>query len=152
MATRNATMAPEHVKALNVVEVLFHTANEQDRKVVDVWRIYLAHLNNHQYPKDTWQTRRAELLVELLYEMGIAVGYSFEKSHINAGTYYPGGYVETELDQLEIRKLFLEVLRGQRPLPMRAEVYATQPSPQPTPPPPKPPSAQLGKPQPNFHV
>jgi len=123
MATRNATLAPVHVEALNLVDVLFHKGTPQDRKVVDAWRLYLSHLNDHNYPKDSWAARRAELLVELLFEMGVALGYSFDKSQIKSGAYYPGGYSDAELDQLEARKLWLEVLRGRRQLPMRAEVY-----------------------------
>lgn len=83
------------------------------------------------YPKETWAARKAELLVELLFEMGVALGYSFDKSHIKSGTYYPGGYSDAEIDNLEARKLWLEVLRGTRPLPMRAEVYAPPPQTQP---------------------
>jgi hypothetical protein len=70
--------------------------------------------------------------------MGIAVGYSFDKSQIKAGAYYPGGYSDAEVDQLEARKLWLEVLRGQRPLPMRAEVFAA----------PQPAQLQQAQPQP----
>ena len=143
MATRNATLAPEHVKALNVVEVLFHTENKQDKKVLDAWRLYLAHLNDHQYPAESWPVRRAELLIDLLYEMGLALGYSFDKSHIKSGAYYPGGYFEAETEHTEARKLWLEVLRGQRQLPMRAEVFATQAPPAPSQ---NPPAPQLKKP------
>ena len=124
MATRNATLAPAHVEALNLVDVLFHGSTAQERRVVDAWRLYLSHLNDHQYPRESWGVRRAELLVELLFEMGVAIGYSFDRSHIKAGTYYPGGYSDAEIDHLETRKLWLEVLRGNRELPMRATVAA----------------------------
>ena len=122
MATRNANLAPAHVEALNLVDILFHGSSPQERRVVDAWRLYLSHLNDHQYPRESWGVRRGELLVELLLEMGVAIGYSFERSHIKAGTYYPGGYSDAEVDQLETRKLWLEILRGKRELPMRASV------------------------------
>jgi hypothetical protein len=105
MATRNATLAPAHVEALNLIDVLFHGSDAQNRKVIDAWRMYLSHLNDHLYPKETWAARRAELLVEFLYEMGVALGYSFDKSHIKSATYYPGGYSDAEIDNLEARKL-----------------------------------------------
>lgn len=118
MATRSATLAPQHIEALNLVEIEFFSIRKQDRKVVDAWKLYLAHLNDIHYPKNNWQARRADLLMELLYEMSIALDYGYDKAHIKSGTYYPSGYEDNEVDHLEMRKLLLEVLRGKRGLPV----------------------------------
>ena len=118
MSTRSATLAPAHIEALNLVDVLFHSKKPQDRKVVDSWKLYLAHMNDHSYPRESWGARKADLLHDLLYDMGSSLGYSFDRSHIKAGTYYPHGYEDAERDQYESRKLWLEVARGARTVPI----------------------------------
>lgn len=127
MATRSATLVASHIESLNLVEIEFHSSQRQDRRVIDCWKLYLAHLNDRNYPKDAWGARRADLLIDLLYEMSVSLGYSYDKSQIKSGTYYPHGYEDADSDNWETRKLWLEVLRGNRPLAMRAEVYPSHP-------------------------
>src|SRR6266700_3331657 len=69
MATRSATLTPHHIEALNLVEAEFYSGSSEDRKVIDSWKLYLAHLNDTNYPLDAWGARRSDLLVELLYDM-----------------------------------------------------------------------------------
>src|ERR1017187_3773651 len=54
MSTRNATLAVIHIEALNLVEVDFDAAKPKERGVLDCWRLYISHLNDHDYPKETW--------------------------------------------------------------------------------------------------
>lgn len=116
MATRSATLAPVHIEALNLVDVLFHNGTPQDRRVVDHWKMYLAHLQDRNYPQETWGARKSDLLLELLYEMGMALGYSFDRSHIKNGTYYPEGYANNEQDHIQTRKLWLAILKNEKSL------------------------------------
>jgi len=123
MATRRSILASTHIEALNLLELEFHSSNRNDKRVVDVWKIYLAHLCDTNYqPKEGWDQRRQELLIDLLYEMNLAIGYSFDKSSIKNGAYAPQGYVSFENENTETRKLWLEILRGSRELPMRAYI------------------------------
>src|SRR3990167_9389920 len=69
MATRSATLAPMHIEALNLVDLEFHSQKHQERRVLDAGRLYIDHLRDHLYPKEAWPARKAELLVDLLYEM-----------------------------------------------------------------------------------
>ena len=73
-------------------------------------------MNDHAYPRESWGARKTDLLHELLFDMGSSLGYSFDRSHIKAGTYYPNGYEDADRDQFESRKLWLEVARGKRPV------------------------------------
>lgn len=123
MATRSATLASPHVESLNAVDLEFHSKNIQDKRVLDACRLYMDHLRDHEYPKEMWGARRTELLVELLYEMSKALGYNFDKVQIKAGSYYPSGYEEFENDNLEIRKNWLNILKGNQQLHMKAEIF-----------------------------
>ena len=123
MATRRSNLAVTHIESLNLLELEFRSSNQQDKKVVDSWKMYLSHLCDPNYqPKDGWEQRRQDLLVDLLYEMNLAIGYSFEKSSIKTGAYAPQAYLDFESQNTETRLLWLEILRGSRELPMRASV------------------------------
>jgi Family of unknown function (DUF6680) len=125
MATRAATLAGAHIEALNLVELEFAGVNRKHDAVIDAWKMYKSHLYDTNYPQGVpWEVRRKELMVELLYTMSNALGYSFEKSQINTAAYYPGGYAMADLEQLETRQLWLKVLKGERELPMRARVFS----------------------------
>ena len=46
MTTRATRTAPDHVMALNAIELMFNGDSEKDRAVVNSWRIYFDHLCN----------------------------------------------------------------------------------------------------------
>jgi hypothetical protein len=117
MATRNATLAGTHIEALNLVELEFAGNSAQ---VVDAWKMYKSHLADQHYPTDQWETRRRELMVELLFVMSRSLGYAFEKAQINTAAYYPGLYQQADIEMLDTRRLWLEVLQGKRALPISA--------------------------------
>lgn len=123
MTTRRSILAVAHIESLNLLELEFHSSNQRDKKIVDSWKLYLAHLCDKEYqPKEGWEQKRQELLVDLLYDMSIAIGYSFDKSSIKTGAYSPQGHSDFENENTEARKLWLEILRGNRELPMKASV------------------------------
>ena len=51
MATRGTPLAPEHVAALNMIDIDFYRGNKREEKVIDSWKIYLSHLCDA--PKDS---------------------------------------------------------------------------------------------------
>ena len=121
MSTRSARLAPAHVEALNLVEILFHSQKPQDRRVCDQLRLYLAHLNDRQYPQGSWGARATDLLTDLLYEMGRSLGYSFDKSQIRNSAYYPAGYENIEMDQAETRRLLIKLLKNEIHLSVKSD-------------------------------
>jgi len=127
MATRSAPLAAMHIEALNLVELEFQAAPHPSTTVVAAGRLYMDHLKS-QYPKEMWDTRRVELLVDLLYEMSTALDYNFDKVQIKAGSYYPSAYGETENDNYNTRKLWLEILQGKRLLPIASVVAPSPPT------------------------
>lgn len=119
MSTRSANLVPSHIQALNMIDVEFDIKKPLEKEVVEAWKIYLDHLNDKNYPTATWDSRRVELLIDLLHKMGKSLNYDFDKSHIKNTSYYPRGYGETEDDQYIIRKSFVNLLKGETPLPIR---------------------------------
>ena len=64
MATRRLAISPEHVNALNLIEVEFH----KDKEVIKAWKDYLAHLNqvSDQMPNTQWIQIKDQKLAYLL--------------------------------------------------------------------------------------
>jgi len=118
MATRTANLSFQHVEALNLVETEFSSGNKEDNEVISAWKLYLSHLNDKNYPQESWGARRADLLVDLLHEMSLALGYGHDKAAIKAGSYYPQGYGSMEEEQQALRKGLLAVLYGGQPINM----------------------------------
>ncbi len=117
MGTRASTMAREHVQALNVVDVDFYGSDKKSRAGVDALKVYLDHLNTG--PADQASaTKQQELVVDLHKTMASQLGHQFDKTEIKRTSYTPSGYGDVELEQQEARKLSLELLRGERGLPV----------------------------------
>lgn len=118
MATRAYTISPPHVEALNRIDLEFSSNKKPDKKVVEVWRQYLDLLGNKSLSPEQWDLRRVDLLVELLYAMGQALDYDFDKTQIKNGTYSPVAHGRIEEEQQAVRTRVLEVLEGKRAIPM----------------------------------
>lgn len=124
MATRgsaNSTgrLSREHVQALNMIDIEFH-GDKRARPILEAWKAYLDHLLAPTPTTDAewtlWNTRRDDLMVDLLYTMSQRLGYSFDKTHIRRTTYAPQGYQDLDTDSFIMRKLLLDVLSGKRVL------------------------------------
>jgi hypothetical protein len=131
MATRAARVSPEHVQALNRIElqfgggrvfglILWQTAAE--RAVIEAWRIYYDKLSNKgEQTEDAikaWNERCGDLFIDLMYAMSKALGYSFDKVQLMRGAYYPVAHSEADLAQLSIRRNFAALLSGKQAINM----------------------------------
>lgn len=112
MSTRAEKLAPNHVEALNLIDIEFDARRPKEKKVVEAWKLYHSHLSDPNYPQETWAVRQTELLVELLYEMALYLGYEFDKAHIKRSAYFPRGHGEIEEEQHRLRKAILGAFAG----------------------------------------
>src|SRR5207249_5356387 len=108
-----------------MIDLEFSGKSKRDTQVRQRWKEYLDHLKNlGQDPEQQkeqlliWTQRKYELLANLLYEMGVAVGYPFDKVEIMRGIYAPIGHANWEFETHAVRRLLLEILAGHRALPM----------------------------------
>lgn len=133
MASRGRSLDPEHVKALNRIDIDFYGwkifgfryQSSSDKEVQNAWKIYLNHLS---IPIDlykvsveegkAWTEKSQNLFTELLYKIVKSLRYKFDKEYIQQSSYMPRIYGEIEQDNLAIRRAEIEVLSGRKPLSM----------------------------------
>lgn len=133
MATRATRLAPEHVQALNKIELEFRGRSTKEKAVRDAWRLYADKLNE-RFPDDdpvvmqTWASARDSLFTELVYTMSKCLGFDFDRVQIMRGAYYPRGHGELEERQRNILIRLERLLGGDGPsLPMRVTEIPTDP-------------------------
>lgn len=135
MATRAARVSPEHVQALNMIDLEFYgrtvfgvrLQNRKEKAVLESWRVYLDHLNQ-PFADDTlrmWSARGDELFSDLLYKMSLSLTYNFDQVQIKRGIYQPRAHGEQEYAQLAIRDNLAKILSGNQPLRVTLEARGT---------------------------
>ncbi|HXY13349.1 MAG TPA: DUF6680 family protein [Terriglobales bacterium] len=122
LLTLKVPMAPSHVDAINSIPLEFSS----EKKVLDAWKLYSSHLNVPQQPQQTseqvarWAEKKFDLLIDLVYEIGQNLGgYDhLNKASLRDSIYVPKGYAESEEEMRQIRAQWLQVLKGERVLPV----------------------------------
>lgn len=135
MATRATRLSADHVQALNMIDIEFYGSrfigfrfqSSKEKKVVEAWRIYHDHLNQH-FESETlsaWAARGDELFTDVLHAMSIALGYDFDKVQLKRGIYTPKAHGEHEDAQLIIRDSLVKILSGEKAFPMAVTSFPT---------------------------
>ena len=125
MATRAAGLSPQHVEALNRIDIEFYG----DEEVLGPWKVYHDHLtlaanikDDEKGKWDTWTSKTGDLLTNLLFKMAKSLGYKFDEIQIKRGHHYPKGYAENFMDQLIIRRGLVDIFVGKKAFPVLAAV------------------------------
>jgi len=128
MATRAARVSAEHVKALNMIDLVFYghrvlgipRRSKSEQAVLDAWREYHDHLGTQADEKtqEIWNVKGEELLINLLFAMAIDVGYKFDRVQLKKGAYSPIAHGNLELEHNILRQLALQVMSGKQALKM----------------------------------
>jgi hypothetical protein len=127
MATRANRTANEHVQALNMIDLSFYGSRifwilrrtRKEQAVLDAWTDYRTQLNTAAQPDvGLWYGKCDELFINLLHAISCDTGFSFDRVQLKTGSYTPIAHGDLMAEQTATRKLWLEVLKGTRPLKM----------------------------------
>jgi len=117
MSTRSRNLSPEHVQALNMIELEFTDRSDDD--VRKAWRVYRDHLNTppkgdppSEAAVENWVQRSQDNLAALLDRMGESLGYKFDPVQITKGAYAPQAHAEAEIELQLLRRALLAWLTG----------------------------------------
>jgi hypothetical protein len=116
MATRRIGISPDHVNALNLVEVDFYKCG----KVETAWGKYKAHLNMTGRPEDdAWREEKERLLAQLLFEIAAVLHFKIPALDIFKGGYAPGGWAHRDARAIGAMEFIYELSEGTKGLPVR---------------------------------
>lgn len=135
MATRAARISPEHVRALNMIDLIFygertfgfHRRSSKEQTIIDAWKEYLDHLNNKLDDEQIqlWVAQGDEIFTNLLYAIAQDIGYKFDRVQLKRGAYTPIAHGELEAEQSELRKATLSLVTGKHALKMNVIGFPT---------------------------
>jgi hypothetical protein len=128
MATRASKVAPEHVRALNMIDLVFYgerilgiqRRSRNEQRILDYWKEYLDHLNNRGTDDQIvqWIAKGDELFTNLLYSIAEDIGFKFDRVQLKRGSYSPIAHGELEAEQAELRRATLSLITGKHALKM----------------------------------
>jgi hypothetical protein len=135
MATRAARLSPDHVQALNMIDLVFYGnrrlgklhRSKHEQAVLDAWKEYLDSLGNPGSGEATWNARD-EIFTNLLYAIAQDVGLRFDRVQLKRGAYTPQAHEDLELEHRAIRKHVISTLSGEHPLKMQITGFAVDPA------------------------
>jgi hypothetical protein len=123
-------MSPEHVRALNMIEIEF-TATGLDRfylrvercdGVLEAWHVYRQAFMVEDFADNTsadaqaFFAARDMLLVDLLAQMSELLGLQFTRNKIVNSSYAPKGHTQVEFEIAALRTALLAIAQGRQPL------------------------------------
>jgi hypothetical protein len=131
MATRSVRLSPEHVQALNQIDLTFDAKKEEG--VRQAWRAYLDQLNTPQLKvgQQVWNAGYDSKFIDMLYEMSKVLGRGFDKTYLKNSWYRPQAHTDLETTVQEIQRLLLGILKGEQSLPVAIREPAPLPNAQP---------------------
>jgi len=136
MRTRRVRLNPDHVGALNLVEIEFYGEDA----VIESWRAYWNHLRlvvpaglTEDRQRQFFQERDA-LLTKLLHAIPKTLRFHIEQLDILEGGYAPQGWLDDEQTLRQVRALTLDILSGKRGIPVVPLSLPAANSPYPPPP------------------
>src|SRR5512146_2259950 len=112
MRTRRIRLNPDHVGAINLVEIEF----QGERAVLEAWKKYWEHLSktvptNQDEQRQFFQEQEG-LLTKLLHVIARSLKFEIEQLDILQGGYVPQGWLLDEQSSRELRILTLDILNG----------------------------------------
>lgn len=128
MATRASRVAPEHVRALNMIDLVFYgdrtlgvqRRSAKEQRILDSWKEYLDHLNNRGSDEQImqWLAKGDELFTNVLYAIAEDIGFKFDRVQLKRGSYSPIAHGELEAELTELRRAALSLVTGKHALNM----------------------------------
>ncbi len=108
LTTRMSPLAPNHVQALNSIDVIFTRA--VDRPIREAWAKVRGQMSLDPEKTPGWIERLNDLKCDLLLEMGRALNFEYSVDYLKQAGYVPRHYTDLESDQLLIRQHLVKAL------------------------------------------
>jgi hypothetical protein len=127
MRNRRNPVHPDFVGALNLIEIEFFGCSS----VIQAWKnlleCYAGPSSRDQDTVNRHQQKTDKLRAELLASIARQLRFNIPELDIFHGGYSPVAHENLEIDQFEIRRLFADIARGTRELPITVRGFPPPP-------------------------
>lgn len=133
MKTRRFQLDPEHVAALNLIQVFFG----DEPAVLASYKAYIRLLSRRAIPGVTdgsLYQERDDAFIDLVFEIARALGYPQDKKEIEQLAYSPEGWANDNATIRKLHLLMVELFEQKRALPITPMVKQSEYNPFPPPP------------------
>ncbi|MGE4422963.1 MAG: DUF6680 family protein [Pseudodesulfovibrio sp.] len=130
MSTRKMSLHPDHVRALNMIDIEFASNRKEEVKVRDAWKRYSDHLSDEKFrlqDLDGWARKGDDLLCNLLEKLAQALGYPIQRSQIEKGSYSPQFYLDNDAESQILRRGLIRLVHGE--LALKVSPFTPDPEP-----------------------
>jgi hypothetical protein len=129
MSTRATRLAPDHIRALNMIDLVFYGTprfgrnrrSNSEQAVLDKWKEYLDELAEPWDATANNEARvahRVEIFLDLLEHVGVDVGIKFDRVQLKKGAYQPIAHNTENEEQQQLRRAAIAVFDGTKNLKM----------------------------------
>lgn len=127
MSYRGDMASKPYIRALNMIDVEFHSSSSDTKQILGAWKAYLDHMANAPKDQDDprynekieiWHSKSPDMQSDLLYAMGKYLGYEFEKLHIKRGAYWPIAVKGESEQHMKIRNGLAAIFDGNYAIPV----------------------------------
>ena len=130
MSTRRTFLSPDHVKALNLVEIEFHGEAKVLEAYRDLFKFFEHGISRNPGENDGEHGRRrievhSNLLSKLLAEMSSSLGYRHDQFSLLRGGYSPELHGQIEMEQSIIRQFATDLALGKKVVPVAVVDYTS---------------------------
>lgn len=125
MKTRRFQLDPEHVAALNLIQVFFG----DEPAVLAAYKGYIRLLSRKAIPgvadESLWK-ERDDAFIDLVFEIARALGYPQDKKEIEELAYSPEGWANDNATIRKLHSLMVELFEQKRALPITPMVKPSE--------------------------
>jgi uncharacterized protein DUF6680 len=132
MSTRALQLSPNHVQALNSIDIVFGRSSKKDQTIREKYRAWLEQMGKDT-KSDGWLERGNDLKVELYQAIGAAVGFTFSIDYLKRQAYLPVAHSDWDTQARQIQTALAQAVTADG---VKVEIVEKKP---PTPLLPKPP-------------
>jgi hypothetical protein len=118
MSTRELRLSFDHVRALNMVCVVFYGKKGKYKEVIESWKAYMDHLYSPEVGTDAWNHDKERLFYEMLGNMSKSLGYKFDMTDVKRTSYSPQGYADQESLDKMMKSGIVSVINGNKSIPV----------------------------------
>ena len=121
MSLRAVPLAPDYIRALNYIDVVFY----KDGNVRKKWEALLGYFASEAYKRDAAEQdvpdRGRDLAAKLMAEMAKDLGYQYDHTHIKEKAYYPKLHGDLQAHTLQLLDRGNAVLTGKQVIRVKVE-------------------------------